>query len=407
MRINNIRKQFPILSRKINGKPLIYFDTAATALKPKPVIEAITKYYSKCTANIHRGIHTLAQEATAQYESARKTVQKFINAKEYEEIIFTSGATESINLVARTFGEKFLKRGDEILVSEMEHHSNFVPWQVLAERKGLKLKFIPVKQDGSLDLKTYQKLLGRNTKLVAVSHVSNVLGVINPIKRIIKAAHKQGARVLIDAAQSAPHLPLDVQELNCDFLAFSGHKLMGPTGIGVLYGKKDLLSKMPPYKFGGHMVAKVTKEKTTYAALPHKFEAGTAPIAQAIGLAAAIRYLKNIGFKNIQTQEKKLVPYALRKLTSVPGLKLIGPALPQNRISVFSFTINNVPPHDIATLLDQAGIAVRAGHHCAQILHRKFGLSASVRASLYFYNTSKEINQLANRLKEITKIFNH
>lgn len=405
MNLSNFRKDFPIFKRKINDKPLVYLDSAATALKPQAVIDAVSDYYTKYTANAHRGIHTLSVEATMAYEQTRGLVQSFIGASRMEEIVFTSGATDAINLVVKSWGETNLKRGDEILVSELEHHSNFVPWQMLAEKKGIQLKLSPIANDGQLNLQELKKLLTKKTKLVAVAHASNVLGLINPIEEIIKAAHKVGAAVLIDAAQSIPHVPIDVQKLDCDFLVFSGHKLLAPTGIGVLYGKYSLLNKMPPHKFGGHMIEKVTAEKTTFALPPQKFEAGTMPIAQIIGLGAAIGYINTLGYKNIHAHEKKLVVYALSKFKKIPGLKILGSTNTKSRLAVFSFILDSTPAHDIASLLDQVGIEVRAGHHCAQILHEKFQENASVRASLYFYNTIEEIDTLLKELKRIVKIF--
>ena len=405
MNFSNLHKDFPILKRKINGKPLVYFDNAASSLRPKIVLDAINNYYTKHSANIHRGIHTLSQEATEQFEETRDVVQKFIGASHRAEIIFTSGATESINLVASSFGNAFLRRGDEIVVTEAEHHSNFVPWQQLAKKRRLKIKFIPLKLDGTLDLINYKKLLNKKTRLVAITHASNVLGIINPIKKIVNLAKKYKAVTLVDAAQSIPHIPVNVKNIGCDFFAFSGHKMLGPTGVGVLYGKKELLSQMPPYKTGGHMIEKVTKEETSFAAVPQKFEAGTMPIAQVIGLGAAIKYLQNIGYKNIALTEQKLVKHALGALQTVPGLKIVGSSTPKNRLAVFSFSLAGIPPHDIASLLDETGIAVRAGHNCTQILHRKFGLNSSVRASLYFYNTTKEIDKMTEALKKIKKIF--
>src|SRR3989344_2308916 len=402
---NYIRKDFPILNRKINGKPLVYLDSAATALKPRAVIDAMNDYYTNYTANAHRGIHMLSVEATLAYEKTRQLVQKFINAKRAEEIVFTSGATDAINLVARSWGETNLKRGHGLLLTEAEHHSNFVPWQELARKKGLKLILAPILDDGSIDLIKFKKLLTKKTKFVAITHASNVLGIINPIEEIITAAHKVSAIVLVDAAQSIPHIPIDVQRINCDFLVFSGHKLLGPTGIGVLLGKYELLDKMPPHKFGGHMIEKVGLNKTTYAKPPQKFEAGTGPIAEVIGLGAAIEYINKLGYKKIREHEQRLLMYALKQLHTVPGLKMLGLADAKDRLSVFSFVLESVPSHDVASLLDQVGIEVRAGHHCAQILHDRFEQTASVRVSLYIYNTLEEIDFLVSELKKIFKIF--
>ena len=380
-------------------------DSGATALKPQSVVDAMVDYYTNYTANAHRGIHTLSVEATLAYEDTRALVQKFINANRVEEIIFTSGATDAINLIARSWGESNLKRGDEILLTEAEHHSNFVPWQELASKKGLKLILAPILDDGRLDLLRLKKLLTKKTKFVAITHASNVLGTINPIKEVAAATHKVGAIILVDAAQSIPHIPIDVKKINCDFLVFSGHKLLGPTGIGVLYGKYELLNSMPPHKFGGHMIEKVTKEKTAFTGPPQKFEAGTGPIAEVIGMGAAIEYINKLRYPAIQEHEKKIIEYALKHLPTVPGLKILGPSDAKDRLSVFSFVLDSVPSHDVASLLDQVGIEVRAGHHCAQILHDRLDQTASVRASFYIYNTIEEIDLLVSELKKIDNMF--
>ncbi|KKW10527.1 MAG: Cysteine desulfurase, SufS family [Parcubacteria group bacterium GW2011_GWA2_49_9] len=404
--MQNIRAQFPILKRKVNGKPLAYFDNAATTQKPVSVIDALTRFYREANAPVHRSVYSLGVEATERYEEVRTEVQKFINAKHAEEIIFTGGATESLNIVASSFSEAFLKAGDTVLVGDSDHHAVIVPWQAVAEKKKLKLTFIPVADNGVIDLAAYKTLLKTKPKFVALTYISNVLGVINPVKEMTALAHKAGAAVMIDAAQSVAHTPIDVQKLNCDFLAFSGHKMYGPTGVGVLYGKKELLERMPPRTFGGNMIAEVTREKTTYAPLPAKFEAGTPPIAEVIGLGEAIRFIQKIGFKAIQKTEGELTAYALKSFAKIPELSLLGSKNAQNRIPVFSFIMCGVHPHDIATLLDREGISVRAGHHCAEVLHRRFSITASVRASLTFYNTKAEIDRLREALIRTVKKFN-
>ncbi len=397
------REDFPILAEKVYGKPLVYFDNAATAQKPQVVIEVLNRYYSFENANIHRGIHYLSQKATDAYDDARASVQRFLNARSAREIIFVRGATEGINLVAQSYGREFLKKGDEILISAMEHHSNIVPWQILSQQIDAKLRVIPINDEGELVFAEYEKLLNKKTKLVAITHVSNALGTINPVKKIIKAAHEMGAVVLIDGAQSAPHLPVDVQGLDCDFFVFSGHKIYGPTGIGVLYGKEALLEKMPPYQGGGDMISAVTFEKTIYNKLPFKFEAGTPHIAGVIGLGAAIEYVSQIGLDRIAAYEKELVDYATRALSKIKSLRLIGTA--KDKASVVSFVLGEAHAHDIGTILDQKGIAIRAGHHCAMPVMDRFKVPATARASFSFYNTKEEINQLVDAMGAVLEVF--
>src|SRR3989338_902198 len=400
-----IRKEFPIFQQR-GAKPLAYFDNAATTQKPLAVIDVMDAFYRSKNAPVHRGVYALAEAATAEYEGVRDRVKDFINAKQREEIIFTSGATAGINMVVSGLAESSLHRGDHILLSDIEHHAMVVPWQDAARRKKFKIDFVPLTAEGRINLGVYKKLLAKHKpKVVGVTHVSNVLGTENPVREMTALAHKVGALVLVDAAQSIAHMPVDVQALGCDFLAFSGHKMYGPTGIGVLYGKKEMLEKLPPHIFGGHMIEQVTRAKTTYAPLPEKFEGGTPPVAEVIGLGAAISYIQGIGLKNIQKQENELTAYALRALKSVSGLTLLGPSSAGARAPIFSFTIKGIHPHDIATLLDREGIAVRAGHHCAQILHESFSLDASVRASLCLYNTTQEIDRLVRALSAIIKKF--
>jgi len=400
--VENIREMFPILSRKLNDKTLVYLDNAATSQKPQVVIDALSNYYSHYNANIHRGIHTLAEEATAAYESTRVTVKSFINAAFPEEIIFTRGATEGINLVAYTWGRKNIRAGDEIIISGMEHHSNIVPWQILCEERKSILKIIPVTDSGELDMEAYKNLLSSKTKLVSVVHVSNSLGTINPVKEIIDAAHRVGAIVMIDGAQSTVHLDIDVQELNCDFFAFSGHKVYGPTGVGVLYGKKDLLQSMPPFMGGGEMIKEVTFEKTTYADLPYKYEAGTPNSADTVALKSALDFINETGKDAIRKHENDLLRYATSQLEALPGLTIIGTA--EEKVSVVSFVIANIHPQDIGVLLDNQGIAVRTGHHCTQPLMVRFGIPGTVRASFAMYNTKEEIDRLVNGLQKAIKM---
>jgi cysteine desulfurase/selenocysteine lyase len=396
-----IRQQFPALNRQVKGQPLVYFDNAATTQKPQVVIDALVDYYTNYNANVHRGIHTLAEEATAAFEASRDAAQKFINAAEREEIIFTRGTTEGINLVAYTWGRKNIKAGDEIIITEMEHHSNIVPWQILCEEKDAVLKVIP-QQDGELLMDEYKKLLSSKTKLVSVVHVSNALGTVNPVEEIIKLAHAAGAKVMVDGAQSTVHLDIDVQAMDCDFFAFSSHKVYGPTGIGVLYGKKQLLEAMPPFQGGGEMIKEVTLEKTTYADLPYKFEAGTPNIGDAVVLKAALDYVSKIGKEKIRNHENELLAYATEQLLQLPGLRIIGNAA--NKVSVASFVIDKVHPQDIGILLDNRGIAVRTGHHCAQPLMHCFGIPGTIRASFAMYNTKEEIDQLITGLQKALKM---
>lgn len=395
--IETIRRDFPILKREVNGYPLVYLDNAATSQTPKQVIDVIVDYYSRYNANIHRGVHTLSQEATDAYENARIKVQKHINAAESYEIIYTSGTTDSINLVANGF-TSFLKKGDEILVSAMEHHSNIVPWQMLCERTGAILKVIPMNQEGDLLMEEYTKLLSKCTKLVICNHVSNALGTINPIEQIISLAHKVGAAVLIDGAQAAPHIKVDVQKLNVDFYTISAHKICGPTGVGILYGKEEWLTKLPPYQGGGEMIAEVTFEKTIYADLPHKFEAGTPNICGGIAFGAALDYMNSLGYEAIASYEKELLEYATKELRDIKGLKIYGTS--EHKTSVISFNIEGIHPYDIGTILDKLGIAVRTGHHCAQPVMDYFKVPGTVRASFSFYNTTKEVDILVEGVKK-------
>ena len=399
--VNNIRKDFPILSRKVNGKPLVYFDNAATSQTPTQVIDVIVDYYSNYNANIHRGVHTLSQEATDKYEQARKKIQAHFNAKFSHEIIFTSGTTHGINLVANGFSS-LLKKEDEIIVSALEHHSNIVPWQMLCERTGATLKVIPMNLDGELIMSEYDTLLSKNTKLVFVNHISNALGTINPIEYIIEKAHQVGAAVLIDGAQSSPHIKADVQKLDVDFYVVSAHKMCGPTGQGMLYGKEAWLKKLPPYQGGGEMIAEVTFEKTTYADLPHKFEAGTPNICGGIAFGAAIDYMNSIGFEAIAKQENELLQYATEQLLKIEGLKIYGPDASgaKNKTSVISFNLNDIHPYDVGTILDKLGIAVRTGHHCAQPIMDFYKIPGTVRASFSFYNTMEEIDVLVEGVKK-------
>ncbi|WP_243350269.1 cysteine desulfurase [Parabacteroides sp. FAFU027] len=400
--VQKIRADFPILSRKIYGKDLIYFDNGATTQKPRCVVEKIEEGYYNVNANIHRGVHYLSQEATEAHEAARRTVQKFINAKEAHEIIFTRGTTEAINLVASSFGE-LLSAGDEVIISEMEHHSNIVPWQLLETRKGIKLRVIPMNDNGELLLDEYQKLFNERTKLVSVMHVSNVMGTVNPVKEIIDFAHSKGVPALIDGAQSVPHMKIDVQELDADFYAFSAHKIYGPNGIGVLYGKTEWLEKIPPYQGGGEMIATVSFEKTTFNELPFKFEAGTPDYIGSTGLAAALDYVSAIGMDNIAAYEDELLHYATEKLLEIDGLRILGTAA--HKGAVISFLVGNIHHYDMGMLLDKLGIAVRTGHHCAQPLMKRLGVEGTVRASFSFYNTKEEIDALVSAVKRIASMF--
>ena len=397
-----IRQQFPILNREVKDKPLVYFDNAATSQKPQSVIDALVNYYTQYNANIHRGIHTLAEEATAAFEATRDTVRQFIHAAFREEIIFTRGTTEGINLVANTWGRQNIKAGDEIIISTMEHHSNIVPWQILCEEKEAVLKVIPINDQGELLMDEFVKLLSSKTKLVSIVHASNALGTVNPVKEIIEAAHKAGAVVLIDGAQSTVHLDIDVQQMDCDFFAFSAHKLYGPTGMGILYGKKNLLETMPVFHGGGEMIKEVTFEKTTYNDLPYKFEAGTPNIADAIAFKTALDFISQTGKDKIRQHEEELLKYATDQLRQLPGLKIIGTA--KEKVSVISFRIDKIHPQDIGILLDNQGIAVRTGHHCTQPLMDRFGIPGTTRASFAVYNTKEEIDQLVTALKKVIKI---
>lgn len=400
-----IREDFPILKEMVNGKPLVYLDNSATTQKPTTVIEAICRYYRQYNANIHRGVHFLGIKATEAYEKTRKDVAEFIKAPNPNCIIFTKGTTESINLVAYSWGRKFLKKGDEILLTLMEHHSNIVPWQILSKEKDIKIKFVSLNNDGTLNLDAFKDLLSEKTKLVSITYVSNVLGVINPIKDIIDLAHKAGALVLVDGAQSIPSIPINVQDLDIDFLAFSAHKMLGPTGVGVLYGKEELLDRMDPFLGGGEMIKRVTKEYSIWADIPYKFEGGTQNIAGVIGFNKAIEYLNNIGLESIYKHEKSLVSYALKKLLSVEGITIYGPTTDTHRLNIISFNYKDIHPHDVATVLDQEGIAIRAGHHCAQPLHLSLGVSASCRVSFYLYNTQEEIDIFIEALKRVDRTF--
>ena len=401
--VESVRADFPILGREINGKPLAYLDNAATAQKPDAVIEAVSGYYRQTNANIHRGVHRLSVEATEAYERARGTVQRFMGARRPEEIIFVRSATEAINLVAQAYARPKISPGDEILITTMEHHSNIVPWQILCEQTGAILRVVPINDAGELCLDEYEQLLGPRTRLVAVTHISNALGTINPVAELVATAHRHEVPVLIDGAQAAPHLPIDVTTLNCDFYAITGHKMFGPTGIGALYGRYELLEDMSPYQGGGEMILSVTFEKTTYNHVPHKFEAGTPNIAGAIGMGAAVEYLNQIGLDRIGTYEQELLAYATEKLSRIPAVRIVGTA--GHKAAVLSFLVGDVHPHDVGTILDQEGIAVRTGHHCAQPVMARYGLTATVRASLAFYNTRAEIDRLAAAVEKVREIF--
>jgi cysteine desulfurase/selenocysteine lyase len=401
--VDKVREDFPVLKQRIHGKPLVYLDNAATAQKPFAVIDAIRKFHEVDCANIHRGVHELSQRSTAAYEETRLKAKRFLNARAKNELIFVRGTTEGINLVASSWGRKNVKEGDEIVVSALEHHSNIVPWQMLCEEKGARLRVIPMDDRGELLLDEYEKLLGPRTRMVAVGHVSNALGTINPVRQIIEMAHRAGALALIDGAQAAPHMKVDVQALDADFYAFSGHKVIGPTGIGILYGKARLLNAMPPYQGGGDMIKSVTFEKTIYADLPYKFEAGTPNIAGGIGLGAAFDYVTRIGLDNIAAYEHELLVYGTEALSRIPGLRILGTA--REKAAVLSFVIDGIHPHDIGTVLDRQGIAVRTGHHCAQPVMERLGVPATTRASLAFYNTIAEIDALAAGLAKVKEIF--
>jgi cysteine desulfurase / selenocysteine lyase len=401
--VGRIRKDFPVLHQMVNGKPLVYLDNAATSQKPQAVIDALVRYYTTDNSNVHRGVHTLSMRATDDYDGARAKVRQFINAADDREVIYVKGTTEGINLVANTYGRQNIGEGDEIIISAMEHHSNIVPWQVLCRETGANLKVVPINDAGELIIDEYERMLGPRTKLVAMTHVSNVLGTINPMEQIIDLAHDRGVPVLVDGAQAIPHMPVDVQKLGCDFYVFSGHKLYGPTGIGILYGKAELLEAMPPYQSGSDMILRVTFDRTTYNALPYKFEAGTPNIADAIGLGAAIDYITDIGMDKIARYEDQLLQYGTQSLSQIDGLRIIGTA--QKKAGVLSFVMDNAHPHDIGTILDAEGIAIRTGHHCAQPVMDRFGIPAAARASLAFYNTREEIDALVKGIDRVLEVF--
>ena len=402
----DIRKHFPILAHEINGHPLVYLDSAATSQKPQQVIDAISNYYENDNSNVHRGVHTLGNRATEGYEGARDKVRNFINAKSREEIIFTRGTTTALNIVAQSYGRANVNEGDEIVITHMEHHSNIIPWQQLAKERGAVLKYVDLEEDGTLSLEEVRKVVTERTKIVSIMHVSNVLGTMNPIKEITEIAHANGAVMVVDGAQAAPHMKVDVQHLDCDFYAFSGHKMGGPTGIGVLYGKKDLLNKMEPIEFGGEMIDFVGLQESTWKELPWKFEGGTPIIAGAVGLGAAIDFLEEIGLDNIERHEHDLAAYAIKRMSEVEGLTIYGPLDPEKRAGLVTFNLNDVHPHDLATVLDMHGIAVRAGHHCAQPLMKWLDVSATARASFYIYNTEEDVDRLVDGLRIAKEYFN-
>jgi cysteine desulfurase/selenocysteine lyase len=401
--VDAVRRDFPILARTVNDKPLVYLDNGATSQKPQLVIDALTRYYCEENSNIHRGVHFLSERATEAYEDARGKVQSFINAAHREEIVFVRGTTEAINLVAQSYGRNTFKAGDEIIVSAMEHHSNIVPWQILSEQTGARLRVIPINHDGELVMDEYHRLLNERTKFVSVTHVSNALGSVAPVRDIVTAAHERGVPVMLDGAQAVPHLKVDVRELGCDFYAFSGHKMFGPTGVGVLYGRRELLEAMPPYQGGGDMISLVTFEKTHYNVLPYKFEAGTPNIAGGIGLGAAIDYMEALDWDQVMGHEEDLLAYATDRLASIDGLKIIGAA--KHKAGVLSFAFSHIHAHDVGTILDQQGVAVRAGHHCAMPVMQRFGVPATTRASFALYNTREEIDILAAAIQNVLKVF--
>jgi cysteine desulfurase/selenocysteine lyase len=403
LNVEKLRQEFPILGEQVYGKPLTYLDSAATSQKPQRVIDAISRFFLKENANVHRGVHYLSERATEGYEGAREKVRQFLNAEHHHEIIFVRGTTEAVNLVAQTYGKMTVGAGDEVLITQMEHHSNIVPWQMLCESSGAHLRVVPIHEDGALDIEAFEKLISPKTKIVAVTHVSNVLGTLNPIKHITNVAHAYGARVLVDGAQAVPHIPVDVRDLDCDFYAISGHKMYGPTGIGVLYGKSELLNRMPPYQGGGDMILSVSFEKTIYNQLPYKFEAGTPNMAGAIGMAAAIDFLSELDPVLRAKEEKALLAYATDALLKIPGLRLIGTA--PVKLSVLSFVLQDIHPHDIGTILDREGVAIRTGHHCAQPLMKHLGLPATARASLACYNTRSDIDALVTGLHKVQELF--
>ncbi|RMD79502.1 MAG: cysteine desulfurase [Gammaproteobacteria bacterium] len=401
--VARVREDFPVLHQEVRGRPLVYLDNAATAQKPRAVIEAVARYYERDNANIHRGVHALSERATEAYEGARERLRRFLHAADRREIVFLRGATEAINLVAQTFGRSRLGPGDEVLLTQLEHHSNIVPWQLLAQERGVVLRVAPIRDDGSLDLEAFLALLGPRTRLVAVAHVSNALGTVLPVGPIVEAAHAVGARVLLDGAQAAPHLPVDVQALGCDFYCLSGHKLYGPTGIGVLYARLELLEELPPWQGGGDMIRTVSFSGSTFADPPHKFEAGTPHIAGAIGLGAAVDYLEGLGMEAVRAHEEALLAYATEAVAGVPGLRLVGTA--PEKAGILSFVLEGVHPHDIGTILDHEGVAVRAGHHCAMPVMERFGLAATARASFGLYNTREEVDALVDALHRVREIF--
>jgi cysteine desulfurase/selenocysteine lyase len=401
--VERVRADFPILGQRVRGKPLVYLDNAATSQKPQVVIDAVTRFYSSENANIHRGVHFLSERATLAYDAVREKVARYLNARSPREIVFTRGTTESINLVAQTFGRTVLRPGDEVLITGMEHHSNIVPWQLLCEQTGARLRAVPITGTGELDLEAFDRLLGERTRLVALVHLSNALGTINPVRELVARAHARGVPVLVDGAQSAPHLGVDVQSLDCDFFACSGHKMFGPTGVGVLYGRESLLERMPPWQGGGDMIASVTLERSTWAPVPAKFEAGTPMIAEVIGLGAAIDYLNALGLPTIAAWEHELLASATERVQEIEGLRLVGTA--REKASVLSFVVDGVHPHDVGTVLDDEGVAIRAGHHCAQPVMQHFGVPATVRASFAAYNTLEEIDVLVRGLRRVRKVF--
>lgn len=401
--VDLIRRDFPILERQVYGRPLVYLDNGATTQKPRQVVEAMTEEYYNVNANVHRGVHFLSQQATELHEAARETVRRFLNARSTAEIIFTRGTTESINLVATTFGDAFLNEGDEVIVSEMEHHSNIVSWQLVQARKGIRLRVIPITDEGELCLDEYERLFNERTRLVSVAHVSNVLGTVNPVRKIIETAHAHGVPVLIDGAQSTPHFSVDVQALDCDFFAFSGHKIYGPTGVGVLYGKESWLDRLPPYMGGGEMIRNVSFERTTFNELPFKFEAGTPDYVATTGLAHALDYVSAIGMERIHAHEQELVRYAMEQMSAIPGLRFIG--TPKEKDAVISFLVGEIHPLDMGTLLDRLGIAVRTGHHCAEPLMHRMGIESTVRASFGLYNTKTEVDTLVAGIERVSRMF--
>lgn len=401
--INTVRKDFPILGREVYKRPLVYLDNAATTQKPRCVVEAIANEYYSVNANVHRGVHFLSQQATDLHEAARETVRRFINARDVTEVVFTRGTTESLNLVASSYGEAFLHEGDEVIVTVMEHHSDIVPWQLLRERKGIVLKVVPMTDEGVLDLDAYEQLFTPRTRLVCVAHVSNVLGTVNPVKRMAEIAHAHGAHILVDGAQSVPHFKVDVQDIGCDFMVFSGHKVYGPTGIGVLYGREDLLDRMPPYQGGGEMIARVTFEHTTYERLPFKFEAGTPDYVGSHALAVALDYVSALGMNHIRAHERALTQYAMEQMQAIEGMHLFGTA--PDKDAVVAFNVGNIHPLDLGTLLDRLGIAIRTGHHCAQPLMQRCGVEGMARASFALYNTREEVDALVQGIDRVRKMF--